>query len=101
MDRVEILKKAKDLFLRHSEYWGMCHCIRLSYLNKEVGSGDLAPNPSYMFPKFNREFLEAPKNRYSMAYWWDTSDRESRIKAFDKLIKYYEVNGQGELQKGS
>ena len=23
-------------------------------------------------------------------YWWEKDDRESRIKAFDKLIKVYE-----------
>jgi hypothetical protein len=48
-----------------------------------------------MIPEFNRKFLNAPKDRYGKAYWWTPDSEEghnARVKAFDKLIKYYELD---------
>lgn len=28
-DVVSVLKKAKELFVTHPEYWGMCFCIEV------------------------------------------------------------------------
>ena len=92
---VDVLKRAKQIFMDHPEYWGMCHCIGLAYENKKRGSVLCAyPFLAHIIPKFNREFLNAPKNRIGRAYWWETGTEEGnnlRIKAFDKLIEYYET----------
>lgn len=97
MDRLKILKKAKEIFNERNGYWGMCICIEKAYY--EIGGSSLPFNyrASDIIPKFNREFVEAPRDRYDKAYWWPATDRKPRIKAFNKLIHYYEVNGQGEL----
>lgn len=98
LEKLEILKRAKKLFIEHPEYWGMCSCIRRSMLNIEYGICDISDEQvSAMFPEFNREFLEAPKSRYGRAYWWEPESKEghdARIKAFNKLIKHYEDTGR-------
>lgn len=38
-------------------------------------------------PEFNRKFCNA--DNITNAYWWEPNDIESRIKAFNKLIKCY------------
>lgn len=65
---------------------GMCYCIHKAlehYTNAQVPYSDLI----YYIPEFNVNFLEG---NLESAYWWPITDTESRIKAFDKLIKIYE-----------
>jgi len=61
-----------------------------------------------LIPEFNFDFLDGNRNikayeSYERGdlplrdiYWWERNDKESRIKAFDKLIGIYEakVNGR-------
>lgn len=61
-----------------------------------------------LIPEFNFDFLDGNRNTKAYEsyergdlplrdiYWWEMDDRESRIKAFDKLIGIYEakVNGR-------
>lgn len=42
-----------------------------------------------IIPEFNQDFLNAEYKRDYIYPWWDISDRDSRIKAFDKLIEVY------------
>lgn len=37
-DIVNILKRAKKLYLEHPEYWGMCFCIGHAMAGTERGS---------------------------------------------------------------
>jgi hypothetical protein len=73
------IKKAKRYFeKREADY--MCYSFMLvsfKYYNP-INS---------IIPEFNREFLNAKYERSIV--WWDVNDRESRIKAFDKLIEVY------------
>lgn len=65
---------------------GMCYCIHvaiLHYTNAQISYSDI----KYYIPKFNADFLNG---NLESAYWWPIEDIESRIKAFDKLIKVYE-----------
>lgn len=60
-----------------------------------------------LIPEFNFDFLGGDKNTEAYKnlndnnlsihdiYWWDRLDTESRIKAFDKLIKVYEAKVYG------
>lgn len=59
-----------------------------------------------LIPEFNFDFLGGDKNTEAYnnlndnlsiheIYWWDRFDIESRIKAFDKLIKVYESKVYG------
>lgn len=95
-DVVSVLKKAKELFVTHPEYWGMCFCIEHAMAGTERGITIYSQRDIItMIPEFNREFLEAPKDRYGKAYWWTPDSEEghnARVKAFDKLIKYYELS---------
>jgi hypothetical protein len=75
-----------------------------AYIEKVVIDGDI---PS-LIPEFNFDFLDGNRNikayeSYERGdlplrdiYWWERNDKESRIKAFDKLIGIYEakVNGR-------
>ena len=40
-------------------------------------------------PEYNRTFLGADPDFSDTSRWWAAYDRESRIKAFDKLIEIY------------
>ena len=65
---------------------GMCYCIYKAifhYTGMHISYTDLI----YYIPEFNVKFLGG--NPESV-YWWPSYDTESRIKAFDKLIKIYE-----------
>ena len=74
------IKKAKKYFEEGiTDY--MCHSfemVSIKYSEKPIGS---------IIPEFNRDFLDATKKE--CLAWWDWFDRESRIKAFDKLIEVY------------
>lgn len=79
------IKKAK----RYFQVWNigyMCSAFMLSdkkYHYKDIYS---------IIPEFNRDFLNAKYEEG--ATWWDRDDRESRIKAFDKLIETYSKKEQ-------
>ena len=95
-DVVSVLKRAKELFVTHPEYWGMCFCIEHAMAGTERGITSYSHRDIVtMIPEFNRKFLNAPKDRYGKAYWWTPDSEEghnARVKAFDKLIKYYELD---------
>lgn len=74
------IKKAKRYFQKGKEDF-MCHCfmrVSTKYRKYPIDS---------IIPEFNRDFLNANFNRGDV--WWSWLDRESRIKAFDKLIEVY------------
>ena len=52
------------------------------YTNTCISYSDL----TYYIPEFNAKFLNGDPLQ---VYWWPIVDTESRIKAFDKLIKIY------------
>lgn len=62
--------------------------VSIKYSEKSIGS---------IIPEFNRDFLDA-KYKERLA-WWDIYDRESRIKAFDKLIEVYSKRSQRRINK--
>lgn len=45
-----------------------------------------------IIPEFNQDFLNAEYKRDYIYPWWDVSDRNSRITAFDQLIEVYSRN---------
>ena len=63
----------------------MCSCIVNAYENKNssIRMKDIEKH----IPEFNRIFCNA--NIRIDGYWWELFDVESRIKAFNKLIKCY------------
>lgn len=66
-------------------------CLALS--NREYGISDYTSSDiRELIPEFNRNFLNAPKNRNSNEFWWETgteAGRKARIDAFNKLIDFY------------
>ena len=76
------IKKAKELYeMKMANY--MCASfilVRKKYFRQPIDS---------IIPEFNQDFLNAKYKQDYIYPWWDISDRESRIKAFDKLIEVY------------
>lgn len=78
------IKKAKRYFQEGVNDF-MCHCFMLvdtKYRNQRIDR---------IIPEFNQDFLNAKKKSSDPRWtlWWSRDDRESRIKAFDKLIEVY------------
>lgn len=74
------IKKAKKCF-EETDAEFMCvafHRIDKKYRYNSINS---------IIPEFNRDFLNAKYK--DLTAWWEWYDRESRIKAFDKLIEVY------------
>lgn len=99
----DILRAAKCLFIsKIFEGVGMCYAINYE-LNRRVGEHKLFAEYKYKgyeslyewFPQFNPDYLCAQyykgveEEGYRNRYWWDVSDKKSRIEAFNKLIKLY------------
>lgn len=81
---VKVLKEAKTLY-ESGDSTGMCASINIALFNNGFVHVN---NIQECIPKYDRKFLNAPNNNCYL-WWWPKDDRESRIKAFDKLIGYY------------
>ena len=79
-----LIKAKKICEDRISSY--MCTCITKSFPYAIHSHLTI----SFIIPEFNRDFLNAKYKEGGC--WWDNNDEESRLKAFDKLIKVYERN---------
>lgn len=84
-----VIEYAKSHYLRVSYIIRLGMCDALEYACRYFGiygTKKIHGN----FPEFNPIFCEASNSIKSYdVFWWDVRDEESRIKAFDKLIKYY------------
>lgn len=105
MSILELLQKAKKLYLEHQGKVGMCWCIKV-IANKdkhplEQSRRGQVPYASIkaQIPEFNPWYLKAHKAEYlainrhlqeGLEFWWDIECVEPRIKAFDTLIEIYE-----------
>lgn len=78
------IKEAKKVYLDYKENY-MCWCFR--HVDKDR-YGYLEDIQKYI-PEFNRTDMNAEIWAFYNSQWWDVCDRESRIKAFDKLIDLY------------
>jgi hypothetical protein len=103
MSILELLVRAKKLYLENQGKAGMCWCIRVvAYLNvneEQQRSKGYIPyaNIVSQIPEFNPEFFNAkPRRKWvqsinvGLEFWWDVECVEPRVKAFDTLIKIYE-----------
>lgn len=101
----ELLQKAKNLYLEHQGKVGMCWCIKvIANQDKhpiEQSRRGQVPYASIkaQIPEFNPFYLKSYKVQYfainqqlsvGLEFWWEVTDVESRIKAFDTLIEIYE-----------
>lgn len=102
---LELLQRAKKLYLENQGKVGMCWCIKVvADLNKSMeerrdrGQIPYASIKSQI-PEFNPWYLKSHKAEYlainrhlqeGLEFWWDINCVESRIKAFDTLIEIYE-----------
>lgn len=77
------IKKAKSIYLSGRTH-GMCN----SFFHVDFMKYTYYPLIRQRIPEFIPEtFKIGQGNGYT--YWWDLDDRDSRIKAFDKLIEIY------------
>lgn len=83
-----VLEYAKETYLTKNKKWGregMCY-----HIEDACAYFYIFPRGVYYFTKFNPRFCEAEHVAMSYrTYWWNARKKEPRIKAFDKLIKYY------------
>ena len=105
MKIIELLQKAKELYFENQGKCGMCWCIKVianegKTRHEQIHKG-YVPHSVIVsqIPEFNPYFLEAPiayvteldaHFKIGLAFWWNIDSIESRINAFDKLIKLYE-----------
>lgn len=87
-----VIQYAKSYYLRVSKnsLLGMCDALETACRYFDI----YPPKAVYRnFTEFNPIFCEAdnPKFTYGV-YWWNARKKEPRIKAFDKLIKFYKEN---------
>lgn len=79
---LEIIKRAKQAYLDHRSPF-MCICFQMVKLQ------------FFDYDNIVREIPEFKPSTFGVNVrnvrggWWEMSDRESRIKAFDKLIEIY------------
>lgn len=78
------IKKAKQVFLNGGKF--MCLCFREVNPEKYNTCDSIRKTiPEFKPLTFTNRFVP---DKYFSA-WWPHADRESRIKAFDKLIEIY------------
>ena len=105
MSILELLQKAKKLYLENQGKVGMCWCIKVvaneGKSREEQRDRGHIPYASIkaQIPEFNPWYLKAHKAEYlainrhlqeGLEFWWDVECVEPRIKAFDTLIELYE-----------
>lgn len=78
---LKYIKEAKTIYISGEERF-MCTCFMRVLECKQN-------KIQQIIPEFNRELLNAEPWSWDNGIWWHTDNRESRIKAFDKLIKIY------------
>jgi hypothetical protein len=89
---IKVLKEAKEIYNQYSGV-GMCSCLvdailKQPELNPEKHTVLPYSRITEYIPEHNPKFFGI-KNYFM--YWWPRYDRESRNKAFDKLINLYEA----------
>ena len=77
------IKKAKILYIN-----GRAHCIYHSFNVVDANKYDNYYEIQKNIPEFNPELFNVVP-RTVRGFWWSFDDRDSRIKAFDKLIEIY------------
>lgn len=79
------IKKAKQIFLKEEAHF-MCHCFQKVNPQKY----DTIVNIRKTIPEFQPlTFIKIFNPDRYFKTWWPITDKESRIKAFDKLIEIY------------
>ena len=78
------IKEVKKVYLDYKENY-MCLCFRRVDEDKYRRLEDIQQH----IPEFNRADMNAEVWAFYNSQWWDIWNRESRIKAFDKLIEIY------------
>lgn len=91
---LEDIKKAKQCYIDDIGLQFMCFCFRRVNYEKYRDENAIRK----IIPEFNRVDLGAKTDERHLVWWW-TSDRESRIKAFDKLIEIYTLKTEKKYGK--
>ena len=82
---LKVIKKAKENFKRCRYYEFMCPSMLDAYHSEVKDIDAKIRSVRQLIPEFNPEFLGGEDS----LFWWDPTDKKSRIQAFDKLIKIY------------
>lgn len=104
MSILELLQKARKLYLENQGKVGMCWAIKIvanQHKTREEQRKGHVPYAEIVkqIPEFNPWYLKAHKAEYlainrhlqeGLEFWWDVECVEPRIKAFDTLIEIYE-----------
>lgn len=88
----EIAKKRDDI--NHQQYMGLC-----SFFSNELKT-DIEPRLMIkLFPEIWKQNPLKDKFRFSLRFWWDIDDYDSRINALKKAIKSVNIQMQKTIVK--
>lgn len=82
-DILKDIKEAKGWYIG-----GYVHCMCYSFFVVHSDKYTNSDKIQRIIPEFNPETFNA-NPRAVGGFWWNVDDRDSRIKAFDKLIEIY------------
>lgn len=97
----DILKSAEEIYAEEIKksgvYPGMCWCLKTAVTkNMDFKTKNRKGHPTYKdlvtnIPEFNPDFLGATKlvKTAGLDFWWDLSDKQSRMDAFCILRSIY------------
>lgn len=95
-DKLSILEDAREEFIRDEDIKGMCRALyRVIQRKHSIRMWEVSP--MNIFPEFNPATLGGCD--ITGGFWWRENDRESRVKAFDKLISIYREKQDIEADK--
>lgn len=102
----DILKSAEEIYAEEIKKPGvcpgMCWCLKVAVTkNMDFKEKNKKGHPTYKdlvtnIPEFNPEFLKAtkPVKTAGLDFWWDLSDKQSRINSFRLLRGIYKQSNK-------
>lgn len=96
----DVIKTAEEIYveeMKKGSITGMCWCLKVA-VTKDIDfkSKNTKGHPTYNdlvanIPEFNPEFLQVKRiiKTAGLDFWWDLSDRQSRLNAFHLLRSIY------------
>lgn len=87
---LEVIMNAKNYYIKKGYIGGMCDSFYITLYNMGI---NYIPYRNWLginIPEFNAKYLADSIISHDY-YWWPIKDIDSRIAAFNKLIKLYET----------
>ena len=87
---LKVITNAKTYYTRKGYTDGMCNAFTMVLYDIDTNHMSYKRWLGINIPEFNSKYLTGLAISHDY-YWWNVNDIDSRIAAFDKLIKLYET----------